>query len=119
MTLKEDFQAAATEIFDVFESVAIQAIYVQQSSTYVAGGNQVVTEIEHTVRLIKDTDKGSAVREQATEVLKAEITYLMITSELPVVPNTKDYIEIDGFRRAILAIESDPANIVTTFRLSS
>lgn len=119
MTLKDDFQSAAVELFDTFDSVAVAAIYIQQSSTYVAGGNQAVTEIEHTIRLIKDIDKGSAVREAATEVLKAEITYLMITSELPVTPDTKDYIQIDGFRRAILAVESDPANIVTTFRLSS
>ena len=59
MTIKSDLKDAALQIFNEFISVNIQAVYIQKTSTYVAGGSLAVTDVNHLIRVIRDNTKQS------------------------------------------------------------
>jgi hypothetical protein len=111
MTLKTDFQAAAVEIFNTFESLIFDGTYVQETSTYQAGGNQAVTRTEYAVRLIRD-EKNITLTLAQDIPLNAK-KYLMLTAELAVTPQIKDKLIVDGVESAIIQVEADPGDIVT------
>lgn len=113
MTIKEDFEAAAVQIFDTFESVIINAVYIQKSSTYTAGGNAAETPLEFPIRLIRD-DKSPRVTLSLTNDLPAFTEkYLYVTKEVPVVVQEKDQIRINGVTKSVLFKDADPADAVT------
>jgi hypothetical protein len=113
MTLKTDFEDAAVEIFNTFESLIINGTYVQETSPaeYTPGGNPTVTRTEYAVRLIRDTRNITVTLAQDIP-LDAE-KYLLITKELAVTPKVKDKLIIDGRESAIIRSEADPGSIVT------
>ncbi len=117
MSLRDTFEAAALKLFNTFEDFIIDATYVQGSSAYVPGGNNVVTSVEYSVRVIRDDIRSTltlkSVGSVADDVTFNAMKYLMITSELAVTPMVKDKLIIDGVSKTIVAIESDPGDIVT------
>jgi hypothetical protein len=110
MTLKTDFEAAAVEIFNTFESLIKNATYIEQNSTYAAGGNLSLTENQYSIRLIQDSNDSTLML--ATDVRKDAIKYLMITAELPVKPKVKDQILLGTERKSIVSVETDPGDII-------
>jgi hypothetical protein len=110
MTLKTDFEAAAVEIFNTFESLIKTATYIEQSSAYAAGGNLTVTETTYPVRLLQDTNDQTLML--ATDVRKDAIKYMLITAELPVKPKVKDQILLGTERKSIVAVSTDPGDII-------
>ena len=115
MTIKENFQAAAVRLFDTFESVLVDAEYIQQSSTYAAGGNLTLTDTSYTIRLLRDTKNLTLTLAQ--DFPRDAVKYLMITAELPVVPKVKDQIKIGTEVKSIVSVEADPGDIITTLHV--
>ena len=111
MTIKNDFQEAAVEIFDSFESLAIDATYIKADSSYVAGGNLSPTENEYSLRLIRDTK--SVTLTLASDIPWNAVKYLFITAELSVVPKVKDQIRIGTEVKSIVSVEADPGDIIS------
>lgn len=111
MTVKEDFQAAAVEIFNSFESMIIDGVYVQQTSGYAAGGNLSITPTEYPVRLLRDQKNVTLTLAQDIP-LSAE-KYLAITADLPVAAKVKDKVRIGADWKVIVAVDSDPGDIIT------
>ena len=118
MTILENFQAAAERLFSTFEELLVSATYVQESSSYVAGGNNVITQVEYPIRLVLDDSRSTltlqAVATIAPDVAFKSVRYLMITSELPVAAQAKDSIKVGSETKIILAVEVDPGGVITT-----
>jgi len=118
MTILENFQAAAERLFSTFEELLVSATYVQESSSYVAGGNNVITQVEYPIRLVRDDSRSTltlqAVATIAPDVAFKSVRYLMITSELPVAAQAKDSIKVGSETKIILAVEVDPGGVITT-----
>lgn len=110
-TLKDKFQAAAVKIFDSFGSLIINATYIQDDPGYVAGGNLSSTATEYSIRLIRDMRRQELTL--ATDIPRDAIKYMMVTAELPVTPKIKDKIRVGSETKAILAVDTDPADAVT------
>ena len=121
MTILEDFESAAIEIFETFESLIIAGTHIMETSTYVAGGDNVVTRTNYPVRLIRSTSKSTltlqSVGSVAEDVTFKSEKYLAVTSELTVIPKVKDKILIGTNTKVILSIESDPGDVVQVFFL--
>lgn len=115
MTIKEDFQAAAVEIFNTFESLIINGFYVQQTSSYVAGGNLSTSDTEYAVRLLRD-EKNITLTLAQDIPLDAE-KYMLITAELAVPAKVKDKVRIGTDWKTVVAVDSDPGDIVTVMYL--
>lgn len=113
MTIKEDFEEAAVEIFLTFESVLIDAVYVQKSSTYTAGGNAAQTPVEYPMRLLRDEKVTRATLSITNDLPAFTDKYLFVTKSVPVVVQEKDQIKVDGVIKAVLLKDSDPADAVT------
>ena len=110
MSVKTELQAAAVEIFDAFKSISIDAVYIQESSTYVAGGNLSITSVEYPIRLIRDTRRVDLTL--ATDIPRDAKRYMMIVAELPVPATEKDRIRIGVSTQSIIAVEDDPGDII-------
>ena len=117
MTLKTDFEAAAVEIFETFESLIIDAVYVQKSSTYTAGGNASQTLKEYPIRLLRDEKVTRATLSLTNDLPAILGKYMYVTNSLSVAAKEKDMIRIDGVDRSILLKDSDPADAVTVVYL--
>lgn len=111
MPSKEDFQAVAVRLFNTFGDFVIDATYIQETSSYVAGGNLTAAAQEYPIRLLRDNKNITLTL--AGDIPWDSSKYLMIASELPVTPNVKDKIRIGSETRAILAIDPDPGDIIT------
>lgn len=111
MTIKDDFQVAAVELFNTFESFIINAVYTRETSSYVAGGNNVVASEDYPLRLIRD--EKSITLTLATDIPWDARKYLFITTELPVVPKVKDKIKIGTEVKSIVSVEADPGDIIS------
>lgn len=113
MTIKDDFIQAAAEIFETFDSLIIDAVYVRKQSSYTPGGNAPQTELTYPIRLIRD-EKVTRSTLSLTNDLPAVLgKYMYLTNTVPVVVEEKDFIRIDGSEYTILVKDSDPADAVT------
>ncbi len=118
MTLKDEFTAAAVEIFNEFEDILVTAVFIQQSSSYVAGGDLINVPKEYSnIRLLKV--KQRTTLSLATDVPKDSIEYLLLVSELSVSPKVKDSLRINGIVKPILAVEYDPADVTASLFIGS
>ncbi len=111
MTLKQNFQAAAVRIFDTFESLIVTAYYLGGDAIYTAGGDLTVNETRREIRLLRDTKNLTLTL--SSDIPRDSIKYLMITTELPIVPKLRDRIEINGEVKSIVALDADPGDIIT------
>ena len=110
MSVLTEMQAAAVEIFDAFESMVINATYIQESSTYIPGGDITVASTEYSIRLIRDTRRAELAL--ATDIPRDAKKYLLIVAELDVVAQAKDKIRIGTQTQSIIAVENDPGDVV-------
>ena len=113
MSIKSNLQAAAINLFNTFESMIINATYKKEESTYAPGGNNVITTTEYSVRLIRDTRRLELTL--SMDIPRDAVKYMLITSELAVPVEAKDRITVGGETKSIVAVETDPGDIVTVF----
>ena len=110
MSVLSELQAAAVEIFDSFESLIINATYIQETSTYVAGGSSTVTQTEYPIRLIRDTRREELGL--ATDIPRDAKKYMAIVADLAVTAEAKDKIKIGTQIQSIIAVDNDPGDVV-------
>ena len=89
--------------------------YIRRTTTYVAGGNNVVNESSYPIRVIIDGWTGRSTID--ADVKDAELNFMIVTDELPVVASTKDMFDWDGKLWTILTWEKDPADATTIFKV--
>jgi len=111
MPSKEDFQAVAVRLFNSFEDFVFDAVYIQESSSYVAGGNLSAAAMEYPVRLLRDNKNITLTL--AGDIPWDSVKYLMISSELPVPAQVKDKVRIGTETKTIVAVDPDPGDIIT------
>lgn len=118
MSILEDFEAAAVEIFNTFDSLLVNATYVRETSDYIAGGNTVLTTTEYPIRLVRDEGRSTltlqSVGSVAEDVTFNSLKYLMITKELSVTAQVKDKVKVGDSCKVILHIDVDPGEVITT-----
>ena len=112
MNVNEEFQAAALEVFDSFGDLIIDAEYQQTSTGYVAGGAAPSVEATYDIRLIRDSRRSEL--SIASDIPRDTKKYLFITNELAVEAKSKDKISVDGSVQSIIAVDTDPADAITT-----
>ncbi|MDH3375358.1 MAG: hypothetical protein OEQ39_00105 [Gammaproteobacteria bacterium] len=111
MTVKDELQAAAVEIFNSFGSLIINATYIQDDPAYVPGGNLSSSATEYSVRLLRDERRAELAL--ATDIPRDALKYMMVTAELPIAAKIKDRIRVGTDVKSIIAVDTDPADAIT------
>lgn len=116
MTIADDLRQAAIDVFDALTGVPVIATYIElQVGAYIPGGTTAVVEVPHQVRMVRE-DKTKDSLANAVDVDNAIVTFLFVSSELPVISDTKDKVNFNSNLYVIKEASEDPVGAVTTLR---
>lgn len=110
MVTKSDFKIAVKGIFDKFNDIAKDCIYIQRESAYTPGSGDVVKESKFYIRAIIEEASIEYIANSKAEA--GDKSVMILVDELPIIPELSDHIHVDNIEWSIKSFETDPANVV-------